>query len=154
MDYLASCIHNILERRTLMRSAFRISVVDYDLHAFELPKREEEMLIKLDKYVIDNISDSNLSCEELASHLNMSQSTFIRKIRKLLDTTPNNYIRTKRLAVAAQMLARGSDTISDVYYAVGFTNSSYFAKCFKEIYGMSPAEYMKKASGSVADNTK
>lgn len=72
----------------------------------------------------------------------MSQSTLTRKIRKMLNTSPNNYIRIKRLTIAAKLLKDShGNNISDIGYAVGFSSLSYFAKCFKEHYGMTPTEY-------------
>ena len=62
----------------------------------------------------------------------------------LLDLTPNDYIRTKRLAAAAEMLEKGGHRVNEVCYAVGFNSPSYFAKCFKKAYGVLPAEWSKK----------
>ena len=88
------------------------------------------------------MDNTELSNELLAKKLNMSQSTLIRRIRKLLNTSPSNYIRAKRLAAAAVMLRNShGNNITDICYACGFSNESYFAKCFKEQYGVTPSEY-------------
>ena len=74
----------------------------------------------------------------------MGHSTLNRKIKAMFDTTPNDYIRTKRLAKAAEMLERGKLRVNEVCYAVGFNSPSYFAKCFKKVYGVLPAEWNKR----------
>jgi AraC-like DNA-binding protein len=71
----------------------------------------------------------------------------MRKFKGLLDTTPNEYIRIKRLNIAATMLRQRNCRISDVCYTVGFYTPSYFTKCFKRQFGMQPNEYMKEYAG-------
>ena len=116
---------------------------DADISLFGLPRRDEEFFRSFDAFIKENISDSELSNESIAEALCMSQSTLIRKIRKLLDTSPSHYIRTKRLSLAAKMLKDShGNNITDICYAVGFSNESYFAKCFKEQYGVTPSEYV------------
>ena len=69
----------------------------------------------------------------------------MRKIKKLLNTSPNNYIRTTRMSIAARMLLDShGNNITEICYSVGFSNVSYFAKCFKEQYGMTPTEWVAR----------
>ena len=142
LEYLRSCVRNILDRRVLMRSAFNSGVSGVDVSVFGLPKRDEQFMEKFDSLVMENLGDSELSNDFLASELGMSQSTLIRKIKKLLDTTPNNYVNTRRMSVAAGLLRDShGNNITEICYSVGFTNVSYFAKCFKEQFGVTPTEY-------------
>lgn len=142
LEYLKSSIHNILDRRLLMRNAFSDGVISTGIDMFGLPKRDEEFFTKFDAVIRENLSNPDLNVEFLSEALCVSQSTLTRKIKKLLDTTPNNYVRTTRLAVAARMLKDShGNNISEICYAVGFSSLSYFAKCFKEQYGKIPTEY-------------
>ena len=144
LDYLRSSIKNILDRRNLMKSAFGMGL-ETDYVMFGLPRRDEDFFQKFDSTIRENLTNPELSNEWLAEKLNMSQSTLIRKIRKMLDTSPNNYIRMVRLMVAADMLKdMHGNNISDVAYAVGFSSVAYFAKCFRERYGMTPTEYASR----------
>jgi transcriptional regulator GlxA family with amidase domain len=69
----------------------------------------------------------------------------VRKIRKLLNTSPNNYVRTMRVSIAAELLRSSQgNNISDICYATGFSSLSYFSKCFKEQYGVTPTEFIAK----------
>jgi AraC-like DNA-binding protein len=141
LEYLRSSVKNILDRRSLMKSALGIGLKT-DLDKFGLPRKDEEFFSKFDAVIRENLSNTDLSNEFIADRLGMSQSTLIRKIRKMLDTSPNNYIRMVRLTVAAQMLRDShGNNISEVGFTVGFSSVSYFAKCFREQYGMTPTEY-------------
>lgn len=144
MEYLRSSIRNILDRRDLMKNAFSSGRIGTDVELFGLPKKDEEFFARFDGLVKENLDNADLSNDFLAEKLNMSTSTLTRKIRKLLNTSPNNYIRVTRLSIAAQMLKDShGNNISEISYAVGFSNVSYFAKCFREQYGVTPTEYIK-----------
>lgn len=111
-----------------------------------LPKKDQDFLSEFDKVVRDNLSNALLSNEIIAEKMAVSPSTLVRRIRKLLDTSPNNYVRNLRLAVAAEMLRNPQgNNISEICYAVGFSNVSYFAKCFREMYGKTPTVYAEEA---------
>lgn len=141
MDFLRASISNILERRSLMRKALTGGAVTTDIKLFGLPTRDEEFLGKFDRLIMDNIGSSELSNTFLSENLAVSEATLIRKIRKLLDTTPVDYIRTKRLNIAAARLKAGADNISEVAWDLGFNSLSYFSKCFKDHFGCSPSDY-------------
>lgn len=142
LDYLRSCIRHTLDRRRLMRSALGSGVQGVDVSIFGLPRRDEEFLVKFDKLVTENMCNSELSVADLAGELGMSHSTLLRKIKKLLDTTPVNYINAKRLVAAASMLRDNhGNNISEICYSLGFTSVSYFSKCFRLQYGVTPTEY-------------
>lgn len=147
LDYLKISLSNILDRRSLMHKAVSIGMGDVDISMFGLPKLDEEFFQSFDRIIMENITNSELSNEFLAEKLCVSQSTLIRKIRKLLNTSPNNYIRNKRLSLAAKMLKDShGHYVTDICYSVGFTNVSYFAKCFKEQYGVTPSEWADSQS--------
>ena len=142
LEYLRTSLHNIVERRKLMRKALSSGLGKADVSLFGLPKRDEEFFNTFDSFIQENIGNAELSNAQIADALCMSQSSMIRKIRKLLDTSPSNYVRDKRLGAAARMLRDShGNNITDICYAVGFTNASYFAKCFKEKFGVTPSEY-------------
>ena len=144
MDYLRACIANLLDKKNMMQKALRNSLSMSEEEDFSLSRQDREFLGRIDKVIMENINDPALAVEQLETEVNMSSSSLLRKFRRLLNTTPNNYIRTKRLLLARKMFDEGEDRISDVCYSCGFNSTSYFAKCFREYFGCAPAEYMKK----------
>lgn len=146
LDYLRACIANLLDKKNMMQKTLRNSLSMSEEEDFSLSRQDREFLGRIDKVIMDNINDPALAVEQLGTEVNMSNSSLLRKFRRLLNTTPNSYIRTKRLLLARKMFDEGEDRISDVCYSCGFNSTSYFAKCFREYFGCAPAEYMKKAS--------
>lgn len=144
MDYLVACIKGALEKRAALRAAYGATSFSLENVQTNLINRDEDFLKKLEKIVLENMCNSAFSNKQLEDMLYMGHSTLNRKIKALLDTTPNDYIRAKRLALAAEMLAEGGHRINEICYAVGFNSPSYFAKCFKAAYGMLPAEWTKE----------
>ena len=71
----------------------------------------------------------------------MSHSTLFRKLQALTDESPTVFIRNIRLKRAAQLLREHYGNVASVSYEVGFSNPSYFSKCFKALYGVAPADY-------------
>lgn len=92
----------------------------------------------------ENMSDSELSVEELGSKMGMSRVQLYRKIKALTNYSPVELLRIARLKKAASLLASSEKTISEITYEVGFTSPSYFTKCYKEYFGESPTEFLKR----------
>lgn len=142
--YLKVCAANLLDKMQLTRKTLRNSLNADEGDSSSLSKADREFLGRVDEIILQNFSDASFNVENLKEALNMSKSSLLRKFNRLLNTSPNNYIRTKRLLMAAQMFDEGADRVSDVCYSCGFNSTSYFAKCFLNYYGMTPVEYMKK----------
>ena len=84
--------------------------------------------------------DEEFSIDTLAEQLNMSRSSFYRKIKALTGMTPTDYLKTSRMNQAALLLREGCRS-SEVAERVGFSSTSYFAKCFKAQFGMLPKDF-------------
>lgn len=143
--YLLVCVDNLLDKRGMMQTTLRNKLSMSKEEDFSLSRRDKEFITKVDKVILDNMTDPGLAVEQIGAEVNMSNSSLLRKFKRLLNTTPNSYIRTKRLLMAQKMFDEGEDRISDVCYSCGFNNTSYFAKCFREQFGCTPMEYVKKA---------
>ena len=100
---------------------------------------DKDFIQKVLTYVNENMGDSDLSVELLASQLNLSRSQLYRKIKTLTGQTVNEFLRKVRLQRAKQIIETESDVIiSEVCYQVGFSSPSYFTKCFKAHFGVLP----------------
>lgn len=109
---------------------------------------DEEFLRKAKEIVEANISDPDFNVKTLYEELAMSNSMFYRKIKGILNLTPNEFIKNIRLRRAAQLLDDKEIHISEVAFQAGFNDLSYFGVCFKKQYGITPTQYQKENSNS------
>lgn len=93
------------------------------------------------KEVIEAHIFSNLNTKQLALLTNLSVSTFKRKFKKYYADTPSNYMKSKKLDKATEMLLVSEFSIGEIAFNCGFTDQALFSKCFKESYGISPSQY-------------
>lgn len=92
----------------------------------------------------ENLADSELSVEDLGGKMGLSRVQLYRKIKALTNYSPNELVHIARLKKAASLLASSEKTISEITYEVGFTSPSYFTKCYKEYFGESPTDFLKR----------
>lgn len=135
-------IENILK----LRVAFHKLMISFSdtsfstISEFALSKKDNEFIKKVQEVAIEQLSDENFSIDALAEQMCMSRSNFYRKIKALSGLAPNDYLKTLRLNRAAELIRNGV-RISEVSAQVGFTSSSYFAKCFKAQFNVLPKDY-------------
>ena len=142
VQYLEACIRNILQIRRQLMEKFSTQPLE-PVTEIAQNSTDNEFLKKMNQIIEENFSNSELNVDFLAERLNISRSGLFAKIRTLADVTPNEMIQIVRLKRAAQLLHEGGHMVSEVGYMVGFSNPSYFSKCFQKQFGIRPAEYMK-----------
>ncbi|MDO1451345.1 two-component regulator propeller domain-containing protein [Rhodocytophaga aerolata] len=106
-----------------------------------ISKAEDRFLQKLTNCIEVHLSDSELSMEVLEKEIGMSYTQLYRKVKAVTDQTPVEFVRNYRLKKAATLLSEKQSNVSEVAYAVGFNNLSYFTKCFRQLYDVPPSEY-------------
>ena len=90
-----------------------------------------------------NLSNSDLGVDDIADRVGISRVHLYRKMKELTNQTPHNFIKNLRLRQAARLLEDPKQSITEVMYACGFSNSASFSTMFKNMYGMSPRDYQR-----------
>jgi ligand-binding sensor domain-containing protein/signal transduction histidine kinase/CheY-like chemotaxis protein/AraC-like DNA-binding protein len=147
MKLLKTTVANLLTSRAKLRAAF-MSSPDETMDTLDMTEADTQFLSSLNDIIEGKLLDSSFNLEQLSSELGMSQSSLNRKIKGLLDTTPNDYIRLVRMKKAAQLIKSKAYRVNEVCYRVGFTSPSYFTTCFKKQFGVLPSEYSEGQKGS------
>jgi signal transduction histidine kinase/ligand-binding sensor domain-containing protein/DNA-binding response OmpR family regulator len=148
-EILQSRIKNLIQKRALFQKDFRkqIEIQGSDIAITSL---DEKLIQRAIKYVEEKIADADFSVEDLSHELGMSRVHLYKKLLALTGKSPLEFIRSLRLQRAAKLLSGSQLTVAEVAYQVGFNNPKYFAKYFKEEFGMLPsayiAQYKKRAS--------
>lgn len=114
-----------------------------------LNRMDAEFLERMNELISESIRNEEFSIDTLAEKMNMSRSSFYRKITVVVGMSPSEYLKNFRLSRAAELLVEGC-RISEVSDRVGFSSSSYFAKCFKEKFEVLPSEYVASLSSTGA----
>ena len=105
---------------------------------------DKEFVEKFKTIIEEKMSDSGLNVEDLGRDMGLSRVQLYRKIKSLTNYAPNELLRMARLKRAASLLASSELTVAEIAYEVGFTSPSYFTKCYKEQFGESPTEFLKR----------
>ena len=141
VEYLQACIANLINSREKLRQAFAQSPF-VAANTMALTKADEEFIKRLNEVIQINYGNPEFSMDDMADKLNMSRSNFYRKIKGVLDLSPNEFLRLERLKKAAQLLKEGENRVNEICYMVGFNSPSYFAKCFQKQFGVLPKDFV------------
>jgi len=104
---------------------------------------DEKWLANITKIIEDKVADTDLSVNALSEKSGISTKQIYRKIKQLTGLTPVDYIRSIRMKKAAMLLVQKKFSVAEVMYLVGFSNYSYFSKCFHAKYGKTPKQFME-----------
>lgn len=143
MDYLSLQIHTLVDEQNRMR--FKYSRNPYlRSGADDDTLRINNFMERLNRYVGDHISDTDMTVDDIAAALRVSRTQLFQRIREIAGTTPNELVRSMRLKRAAELMASRNDLrVSEISYMVGFTSASYFSKCFRSQFGVLPNQYIE-----------
>lgn len=139
-DELLVRIANLIEQRKKLAERFRERILVPATHVDEI-SLDDKFLNRARAIIETNLADYTFTVEKMAEEINLSRTQLLRKIKALTGLSPNDFIKDIRLKRAADMIRQKADTITQIGYAVGFNDQSYFTKCFKKQYGMSPSAY-------------
>ena len=110
----------------------------------QLNEADKGFVDKLRKEIEERLSNPDTNVENLGAALGFSRVQLYRKTKALTGYAPNELLRIARLKKAASLLAATEKSIAEVTYEVGFSSPSYFTRCFKEFFGESPTDYLKR----------
>ena len=145
---LQAQIANLLHSRELLRQTFVRSPYAQPATVTANPL-DEAFLTRLNDYLNDHLADHSLSVEQLAGEMNMSVSTFYRKVKAVTSLSPVDYIRLCRLRQGAKLLAEGRYRVKEVADQLGFTSTAYFTTLFMRQFGMTPTDFMRSQNKSL-----
>ncbi|QMW00345.1 tetratricopeptide repeat protein [Spirosoma foliorum] len=106
---------------------------------------DEKFLARVIAIVEANLGNADFSAEQFGQEVGLSRMQLHRKLLGLTGVAASDFIRLMRLKRAAQLLEGQTGRVSEIAYGVGFNSLSYFAKCFREQFGMLPTDYQNKA---------
>ena len=142
-DMLMVRIEKLIEQQEKRKQEFRKNI-EVNPSAITITSVDEQLIQKCLEYIEKNMDDPEYGVEELSRDLGMVRMSLYRKLQSITGHTPTDFIRSIRLKRAAQLLQGSRLPIVEVANRVGFGSSSYFSKCFREMFGMLPKQYMEE----------
>ena len=134
---LLSRIENLIESRKKLSQVLSKGVEDDEIGNLS-NETDKSFLKQLRKIIQENLSNSDLSVEQIGDEIGLSRVQLYRKVKALTGYSPVEILRKARLTRARHLLQTTERTVSEIAYAVGFSTPSYFSKCYKDEFGESP----------------
>ena len=135
--------NNLVNNRRILQEKFSRQT-DFSPRLIATNQLDREFLEKAQQVVEEHLDDSEFDVPAFSREMALGRTKLFTKIKGITGKTPNDFIVNVRLKKAANMLTNNPEfNISDITYMLGFSSPKYFAKCFKEQFGVSPSAYRK-----------
>lgn len=134
---LLARVDNLLKSRVMLRSIFSGGKTEEEAEE-QLGTHDKTFITRLRDIIRAGMGDSDFSVERIGEEIGLSRVQLYRKVKAITDLTPVELLRKARLERARLLIERSDKSVAEIAYEVGFTSPSYFNKCFKDEFGMSP----------------
>lgn len=138
---LLTRIGNLIKIRRELQKVLRRHLLT-EPQEIDVNSTDEMFLREVAEILETHYSDPLFHVEAFQQKLLMGRTTLYRKLLALTGEPPSQFLRSFRMARAAQLLEKGHGNVTEVAMAVGFNNPSYFSECFKQKYGVNPSQYL------------
>lgn len=144
IELLRQTVKNLLRSHDRLRNTFSGQQLPTNQIAkLESMSPDERLLARVNKVIGAHLNDPGLTTDLIAQEVGLSRVHLYRKLKELTNQSARDYVRNIRLAKAAELLAEKKVAVSEVSDLVGFSNPNNFATAFRELYGMTPTQYME-----------
>lgn len=152
LDELRATIDNLIANRLKLKGKFSGAQQQTEnVEQQDVPDNDKELMDRIMKSINKNIGDSDFNVEMLCRDICVSRTQLHRKMKELTGLSTSEFIRNIRLEQAARLLKERHVNVSQVAYALGFTNTAHFSKVFKQHFGVSPSEYGRRENESAEE---
>ena len=139
---LKALITQLLGKGDLLKEYYNTSASAFDYVDGKLISTEDrEFLADVDAFLEKELSSGEITVERMAESLHLSSRNLYRRFKALDMLPPNEFIRDRKLTVAARLLCTTGKTIQEIIYECGFNNRAHFYKEFGKRFGCTPKEY-------------
>lgn len=136
--------NGLINNRMLLKNAYA-SVGNIDDKLFSVNKQDQQLIENATNIILKNLDKPNFNIDQFASEMGISRSSLFTKIKEITGETPKDFIIKIRLQRSLDLLKNNEEeSISNIAFAVGFSDPSYFIKLFKSYYGVTPGHYKNR----------
>lgn len=152
LELLKANIEQLIKRKDILLNYFKAEIITQPEFKDSGDSMDDKFIKKVVGIIEANISNPHFTVELLCEEIGISTAHLYRKFKALTHYSAKEIIRKYRLKKASILLKNKEGNISEIMYEVGFSNLSYFAKCFKKEYGVSPREYQTDHENITVEN--
>lgn len=134
-------ITNLLAQQERLRERIRLEYGLLPVASTEIRAVDKEFLDNAEEITNRYLGDEFFGVEQFAEEMGMSRSSFYKKFRDLTGMSPASYVKVRRLNESARRIEVKDGNITEIAFDVGFSDVSYFSRCFKEHFGCPPSKY-------------
>ena len=139
---IARC-NNLVNTRKQLQAKFS-KQADADVNIIATNSLDQKFLARAVEIIEKTLDKTDFDVNVFASEMMMGRTAFFQKLKGITGQTPNEFITNIRLKKSLKLLSDDMNlSITDVCYQLGFSSPSYFTKCFREVFGVTPAKYRK-----------
>ncbi|RJE72668.1 two-component regulator propeller domain-containing protein [Reichenbachiella sp. MSK19-1] len=144
IELLEAHIDQLIQRKKELTEFFRNDLIPLPSES-QAANNEDNIFVKRVMDIIEaNIANSELTVDMISSEMAMSSTHLYRKLKANTDHSAKEIIQKYRLKKASLLLQNKEGNITEIMYQVGFSSLSYFSKCFKSEFGLSPKKYQER----------
>lgn len=134
-------VNRLIESRIKIRKHYQQDVLSQFVAESKISQLDANFLKKCSNIIESHLMDAEYGVEQLSVEVGLSRVHVYRKIKHLTGLSVSEFIRNLKLKKATVLLLESGKNVAEIAYETGFSSPSYFAKCFKDLYNMSPSEY-------------
>ena len=145
-ELLVKTAVSLISQRDMLKGRYAQHVegaAKAELPELIVDERDKKLLSAINLWLSSHLSDPTLSVDTLTEAMGYRRTVFYKKVKALTGMTPADYIKTQRMNHAAELLKDDTVTVAEVCYKVGISDPHYFAKVFKQQFGISPKKYQQ-----------
>lgn len=136
-------VKQLIENRQQIRKHYQQDVITQFVKENKISQLDSSFLKKCNAIIEKHLTENEYGVEQMSVEIGLSRVHVYRKIKHLTGLTVSEFVRNIKLKKAAVMLQESGKTIAEVAYETGFSSPSYFSKCFKDLYNISPTEFVQ-----------
>ena len=148
MEDLKVEISILINNSRFLRKTFLQKVFGKDFLTKPMERAQQDanlvFLNEVKLYIMENMDKEDLTVDDIASRMCMSRTTFYNKWKLLTGEAPKYLISRIRMEKARELLESGKFSVTMVAEMVGMRNLKNFRGRYKEYFGKTPKEFMKK----------
>ncbi|HTG55173.1 MAG TPA: response regulator [Niabella sp.] len=141
-EHLAAQVFSLLNNRNKIKDYFAQSPLAH-IKSMAHSKMDEEFLEKMNNFIVEHISDTDLDVDHLAMAMNMSRATFYRKVKSISNLSPNEMINISRLKKAVELMNTRMFPLSEIAERVGYQTLTQLGRNFQKQFRLTPSEYLQ-----------